>query len=230
MRLTAMLVLLMTSPLCSQEEDGERVCRKMEKCIMEAKTLRLTFALTAEVDDRKDKLQGTIWLGEGNKARIEVTGTMPGGKELKMQMVSDGTRMVAKVSGNPDRPPRDTPKTCGDIIRGTIGRAGVFAGLFYGINEKDEPKLDDLFQTYDFKIGGRQKQAKRDLLAIEHKISFRGAKDKGMITVVIDTDPNLPVRRIFTINDAVHKVRIFEEYAEFSIDTKLNQATFDLPE
>ena len=177
----------------------------------------------------EDKLKGTIWLGEGNKARIDVKGTMGGGKALEMFMVSDGSHMLTKMTGAPSQAPRETPRGTGELIRGTIGRAGVFAGLFYGTNDKKEPTLDELFTLSEFKVGNREKKGLREILVIEHKIAFRGAKEKGMITVWIDSKALLPEKRVFTINDTAHKVRVMEAYESMSIDAKLDDELFALP-
>jgi outer membrane lipoprotein-sorting protein len=229
MRAVSFLALALLAPVLVQEDEAERACRDMEKRLVEAKTVRFSFAMTVEVDAAEDKLKGTIWLGEANKARIDVKGTMGGGKALEMLMVSDGAQMVARMTGSANQAPRDTPRGSGELIRGTIGRAGVFAGLFYGTNDKKEPSLDDLFQLSDFKLGGKEKKGRREALVIEHKIGFRGAKEKGMITVWIDSKSFLVEKRVFTINDANHKVRVMEVYEGMTLDAKLDDGLFELP-
>jgi outer membrane lipoprotein-sorting protein len=229
MRAISVLALALLAPVLVQEDEAERACHDMEKRLLEAKTLRFSFAMKVEVDTNEDNLKGTIWLAEGNKARIEVKGTMGGGKPLEMLMISDGTQMVAKVTGAPAPEPRDTPRSTGELTRGTIGRAGVFAGLFYGTNDKKEPSLDDLFQLSDFKVGNREKKGARQILVIEHKIAFRGAKEKGMITLWVDSKSSLPEKRVFTINDAMHKVRVMEVYEGMTVDAKLEDTLFELP-
>jgi outer membrane lipoprotein-sorting protein len=229
MRAVSFLALALLVPALVQEDEAERACQGMEKRLVEAKTLRFTFAMTVEVDAMQDKLTGTIWLGEGNKAKINVKGTMGGGKDLEMFMVSDGTHMMTRMTGVPSQEPRDTPRGTGELIRGTIGRAGVFAGLFYGTNDKKEPTLDELFTLSDFKVGSRAKKGLGEILVIEHRIAFRGAKEKGMITVWIDNKTFLPEKRVFTINDAAHKVRVMEAYEAMRVDAKLDDELFVLP-
>src|SRR5438128_1927642 len=95
MRAVAVLALMVGAPGLCQEDESERACRDMEKSVLAAKTLRLSFAMTVDVDKRQDKLKGSLWLGEGNKVRIEASGTM-GGKPLEMLTVSDGSSMIAK--------------------------------------------------------------------------------------------------------------------------------------
>jgi outer membrane lipoprotein-sorting protein len=229
MRAVSFLALALLAPALVQEDEAERACQGMEKRLMDAKALRFSFAMTVEVDNHEDKLKGTIWLGEGNKARIDVKGTMGGGKPLEMFMVSDGTQMVTKMTGVATQLPRDTPRGTGELIRGTIARAGVFAGLFYGTNDKKEPSLDELFQLSELKVGNREKKGTREVLVIEEKIAFRGAKEKGMITVWIDNKSFLPDKRVFTINDSAHKVRVMEAYEGMAIDPKLEDELFALP-
>src|SRR5580704_14079249 len=70
MRAVSSLALALLGPALVQEDEAERACQGMEKRLIEAKALRFSFAMTVEVDNHEDKLKGTIWLGEGNKARI----------------------------------------------------------------------------------------------------------------------------------------------------------------
>ncbi len=238
MRTVCALALLLTAPALAapaaapraeqQEDEAEKAFRAMEQRLLAAKTLRFAFAMTIEVDTREDKLKGTVTLGEANRASINVNGTMSG-KPLEMLMVSDGAKMVAKVVGSPTQGPRDTPRGAGALILGTVARAGVFAGLFYSVNDKKEPELDDLFQVTDVKIGARQKIAGKDVLVLEYVIGFRGAKEKGRVTLWVESKSHLPLKRVFTINDASHKVRVMEVYEGTEIDAKVDDKVFELP-
>jgi outer membrane lipoprotein-sorting protein len=236
MRAVGLLLLTLLAPVLVQEDDAERTCRDMEKRLLAAKTLRVSFAITVEVDTQKDNLKGTkdnlkgtMWLAEDNKSRIEIEGTMSGGKELKMLMVSDGSKMVANTTGAPAQRPHATPKGAGELIRGTLARAGLFAGLFYSAPDRKEPTLDDLFQVFDFKILAREDRGIRKILVIEHKIAFRGAREKGLITVWVDSKAFLPEKRVFTINDKANKVRVMEAYEGLKVDDKLDNDLFELP-
>jgi outer membrane lipoprotein-sorting protein len=221
--------ILLLAPALVQEVNPERVSHDMEKRLLGAKTLRVSFALSLKVDSQEDKLNGTMWLGEDNKARIEIEGTMGGGKELKMLMVSDGSQMVAKMTGAPAQTPHATPKGAGELIRGTLARVGVFAGLFYSVPERKEPALDDLFQVSDFKLDGTVEVGSRKTLVITYKIAFRGAQEKGLIGVWIDSKSFLPEKRVFTIKDKSHKVQVLEAYEGLTINPKLEDSLFQLP-
>jgi outer membrane lipoprotein-sorting protein len=235
MHMVSLLALALTAPFVAQDDDALLACRALEKRINEAKSLRITVGMTIELENqrgerKRGELSGSVWLAEGNKARIDLSGKAPGDKDMQFKMISDGHRMLARVKGQPDRPPHEAPKDIGEIIRGTISRAGIFAGVFYGVPEKEEPKLDDLYQISDFKLGARQKSGSREILIIDYKIGFRGAKEKGLITLALYADSMLPQKRIFTITDAAHKVRIIETYSEFTVDPMLEAKQFDLPE
>src|SRR6516165_8295681 len=167
-----LVVMLMVAPALLQGDEAEKACRAMEARILESKTLRLSYAMSIEVDTRKDEVKGTVWLGESNKARIEAKGTWEG-KPVEMLVVSDGAKMIAKGPGGSSPTPRDTPRGSGELIRGTIARAGIFAGLFYTPQDRKEPTLDDLFQLSEFKVGNREKRGDHEILVIEHKIAFR---------------------------------------------------------
>jgi len=163
MRLVSILAiaLALTSPILIQGDEAEQLFNGMEKQIMEAKTLQIAFDMTVDVDGQKGELSGKMWLGEGNKTRITIAGKVPGGKELDMKMVCDGEEMVTHTAGKSSRRP-DPPKSVGEITRGTIARAGIFAGIFYSVPDKEEPRLDELFQLSDFKLGARPKNGTRE--------------------------------------------------------------------
>jgi outer membrane lipoprotein-sorting protein len=224
----ASVLVLVLAPVLLQDDEAEKASRAMETRILESKTLRLTYAMTVQVDSRKDEIKGNVWLGENNKARIEAKGTWDG-KPVEMLVVSDGSKMIAKGPGGSSPMPRDTPRGSGELIRGTIARAGVFAGLFYTPQERKEPTLDELFQLSEFRVGNREKRGAREVLVIEHKIAFRGAKELGMITIWVDSKASLPEKRAFTINDSAHKVAVMEVYEGVVIDGKVDDDLFQLP-
>jgi outer membrane lipoprotein-sorting protein len=228
MHTLAMLVATLVAPLYGQEDEATRASRGMEKKLLEAKTLHLTFAMTIEIDKNSDKLSGQVWLAEDNKARMNIKGTI-GGKQVEMTMVSDGKRMLAKVNGVADQGVHDTPRGAGELMRGTIGRAGVFAGVFYGVKDTQEPRLDDLFKVTGFKIAGREKSGNHDCLVLEYKILFRGASDPGNLKVWIDSQSLLPVQRVFTTSDQGKTVRVLEVYGELTTDAKIDPQLFELP-
>ena len=228
MRAACAVVLLLTAPARPQDDEAERVFQGMQKRLLEAKTLRFSFAMSLEVDTREDKLKGSVALGEANRANIGVNGTM-NGKPLEMLLVSDGSRMVTKVTGAGEQGPRDTPRHTGKLIRGTLARAGMFAGLFYSVNDKKEPALDDLFQCSDFKIAARQKLGGKEVLVLEYSIGFRGTKEKGRVTLWVESKSLLPVKRVFTISDASRKVRVMEVYEPMEADAQIDAKVFELP-
>jgi hypothetical protein len=136
--------------------------------------------------------------------------------------------MIARMTGVADTGPRDTPLGAGELIRGTIGRVGVFAGLFYGPSDRQEPRLDDLFKVSTCKVRP-DKLAKREVLLLEYKLHFRGVKEPGDNQEWVDRQTLLPVQRVFTMADQGKKVRVLEVYGDFAIDTKLDAKLFELP-
>lgn len=228
MQLAGLLAVVLVVPAASQEVDGERVFRAMEKRLENAKTCRFSYALSISIDGREDNLKGTIWLGENNRARIEANGTFMN-KNMEMLMVTDGFQTVARATGQSQQPARDTARGAGDLIRGTIARAGVFAGLFYSVTDKKDPAPDDLFTLSDFKPARKEMLDNREVLVFEYKIAFYGAKDKALVTIMIDSLSQLPARRIVNLTDSGRKVQIIEIYRAFEIDGRLDEKLFELP-
>ena len=64
---------------------------------------------------------------------------------------------------------------------------------------------------------------------VEYQIGFRGAAEKGTLTVWIDAASHLPLKRVFTINDASRKVRVTETYSDFVVNAELDSKHFTLP-
>jgi outer membrane lipoprotein-sorting protein len=228
MKALAILAAALAAPLAVQPDEASRTREEMERKILAAKTLKLSFVMEVQVDNNTDKLSGQVWLGEQNKARMEIKGKFAG-KPLEMLMVSDGKQMVAQVSGLKDKGVHDTPRGAGALIRGTIARAGVFAGLFYGVNDSTEPRLDDLFKVSDCKLSGREKLDQREAMVLDYKVLFRGAKEAGELKVWLDSQSFLPVQRVFRLADQGHKVRVFEVYRDFTVGGEIEAKLFELP-
>src|ERR1700678_3512610 len=122
--LTFALLVLAAWPAAAQENEAEKLFRAMEKKLLAAKTLQIRFDSSVTIPPQTGSLKGTLMLGEGDKFRLEFGGE-PFGVEGKTTVVSDGTTMSIKDTGEKEKTNK-APKALGANVRGSLLRMGVF--------------------------------------------------------------------------------------------------------
>src|SRR5882724_655987 len=98
--ISAFAVLILAGPAFGQQNDAEKLFRAMEKKIRDAKGVKMGFEIDAAVDKNIDKMRGVVTVTEGNKARLEVSGTTDG-KQNAMTIVADGKMAHFKATDMP---------------------------------------------------------------------------------------------------------------------------------
>ena len=96
------LVLLLVVPNAEPNE-AEKLFHQMETKVMRAKTLESDFETKIEENKQKVTMMGTLFLGDGNKVRVEKNYEVDG-KKQKTTLVADGTKMIALLEGYAPKP------------------------------------------------------------------------------------------------------------------------------
>ncbi len=232
MRLALLTVVLALPALApaQQGNDAEKLFRAMEDRLARAKTLSLKFEIDGELGDMgKVKFDGSLVLGGGNKVRLEGTRQFFG-KNDKVELVSDGTRLRATVNGEREAKLLATPKQFHGALAKALGSVGVFAGLLElapGADRKLELSPEELFPASDFKLAPKEKVRGREAQVLTHRVKDR-CKENVLVTVWIDTKTNLPLRRVVSDENRTN-VRVTEYYTDFKTDEKLDAKQFELP-
>ena len=81
--------------------------------------------------------------------------------------------------------------------------------------------------VYDFKTSAAEKVGERQARVIRHRLG-KGGNDDAEITLWIDAESGLPLRRVFALPKG-EKLRITETYTEFKLNPKIDARAFELP-
>ena len=224
------LVLALSSMALAQAgNDAEKMFRTMEKKIAGSKTLQLTVDSAMESSKGKGKLTGSVLLAQGNKVRLELTGNFSG-KPFAMKLVSDGTKMRAESDMVKAPAVKNTEKDLGADLSAGLSRAGVFAGLLIGRSSRPGQKaapLDAHLKASNFALGKKEKDGERQTQVIDYVLTI-GPGEKLNVQLWLDTDTQLPLKRVMSGQKGKEKVRITETY-EVKVDEKVDDQKFALP-
>jgi len=221
---TLVLVLLLPG---QADDRGEKLFRDMEAKLAKAKTFSLSFDINFE-EIQTGKLQGSLASMSGNKARFEMQGKLAGKKGLLL--VSDGTRL--RFIGKLDDKTEDTPKKFDELVRAFVSRAG-FALASFVVAFDEKPKDIDAWGVSEFRLGKKEKLGDRDAQIIDYTLTPKGASGPApgpfKVTVWLDAETSLPVKRVITGKLEDHKMTITENYTKMAVDAKLDEKQFELP-
>jgi outer membrane lipoprotein-sorting protein len=229
-----LLALLLAAAV--QENEGEKLFRKVDQQIVGAKTLRISFEMTHEEGGMGFnltgfKLKGTMLLAPGNKIRFEGTGENHGQEgKVKIIMVSDGTKLRTLSDGRPAD--EDTPKHLTELMKISLLRVGFLGPTLFlqKMREKDF-RTDDLFQLSDFKLKKNEALGSRQARVIEYQLRIPPNKDMpATVTVWLDAKNNMPLKHTaISESPGRRPVRYLQTLSEIVIDPKIDPKQFELP-
>lgn len=231
-----LLVTLVLPAFAQDSPDAEQLFRKMEKQLAVAKTLQFQFETTLEGGLEKGaKIKGSFVLGEANKLRLVVDGEFDG-KPMKGELASNGTKIRAVASYAKEPREHDTPANLGDVLKLMTGRAGVFFAFeaveYIVAGSKDKDKTlppHKLFAVSDFKLGAKSKVGDRAAQIVTYAMTVAGSELTTYVTLWIDSETHLPLRRIITDKKGSQGFQVAETYTGFRIDAKVDAKLFELP-
>jgi outer membrane lipoprotein-sorting protein len=214
-------------PAAAQDNEAEKLFRAMEQKVRSARTVRLRFDLSmAGALGTKGNVKGTLLLGEGDKYRVEMDGTVFG-QAVRGTEVSDGTRTAYRDAADPKRDStEESAKAAGAYFRGTLPKWGFF---LCSLNMRRSGDLTpDAFEMSDFKTSGEEKIGERNAHVIQYTFKEKGAKDPLSMTLWLDAETHLPAKLAITGGKSDWRA-ITETYGEFQIDAKVDAKQFELP-
>jgi outer membrane lipoprotein-sorting protein len=231
---TLLAVLCLAAPASAQDSTAEKIYRAMENKVRGAKTLQV--ALTAEMDSAKFKgtMKGTVYSAQGNKGRMEMDSDV-GGKSEKMLMITDGKVSYDKQGDkvNVDPKPKNVDQL-DKMLPGFLGRCGLAGGFLFSFSgpsdpdKKQEPfDIDKELPIKNFKLGVKEKVGDRNAQVVDYQIDIAGKAVK--VSVWIDTQTQVPLKRVLVLDEGGQTMRITETYATFNVDGKLDPKLFEIP-
>jgi len=221
---SAVFILLL--PEFAQPNGAEKLYRGMEKIIRDAKSLKMGFEIGVDLDKETSKMRGAVSVAQGNKARLEVTATA-GGKERAMTVIADGKQAVVVETDTPKAEPKPVESNFSQTRPQILARGGVFATIEIGPSTENFD-IDKVMAISDFKLGKKEKIGVRETQAVECTLK----PDNGQVaqmTVWLDTQSNLPLKRVVTVAGEKGVFRVTEVYTEITINPKFDSKLFELP-
>jgi outer membrane lipoprotein-sorting protein len=231
----------------AQDKEAEKLFRDMEKKIKGAKALEIVF--TYKLEGKRAK--GSLLLTNHDKARLRVSGHYYPGIEgnPSFELISDGKRFKTKgaeigvkTTGVPYIDP-EGQTTAGDTGKGfhamlavVLSRGGIgymVYGLPYWIQgdggiDLDPDKPESRMTVYDFKAGAAEKVGERKAKVLRYRFG-KGGKGDAEITLWIDAENGLPLKRVFSNPKGVFVGRITETYSQINLHPKIDGKAFELP-
>src|SRR5262245_16071423 len=197
MRLIALAVFAILLP--QENHEAEELFKKMEEKFTQAKSLQLSWKVSATIKEGELTAEGTVLLGEGNKARSDSAARVLD-MDQKDQFISDGKTLKTYGSRSSSV---DTPEIFNKTILGSLARGGAVQALTvinmkYYSRESDPAKL---FALSSFAMGKKEKVEKRDAQVIEFKSTLSPNKEEAKVKLWIDCESGLPLKRVFTVNE-----------------------------
>jgi outer membrane lipoprotein-sorting protein len=229
--LAALTFPLLAPPCLAQDKKAEDLFRKMEKQIVDAESLRVTFEITLSKDGKEaGKFQGALALAKGDKVRVDLKGREVGEKESELTLVSDGKRMLA-IRGV-DRKPEENPTAdkLGASASALLSKAGLGGGLEVVIRQfrgREGMSLENL-KASGFKLGQDGAVGGKPAHVVEYQLSHEG-KDPASVRVWLDAMTGLPLKREITAGDGGRMMRFEELYTELTLGAKHDAKVFELP-
>jgi hypothetical protein len=222
----ALLALLPALAAQGGKNEAEKLFRDLEKRVAAAKTLRV--ALTAKLfenDKQAGKFKGSLRLGEGNKARIDLTGEVLE-MAVEMKVVAGGGKLKTTVYPAVKATESPLPKKFAATVRTGLNCLGLTASLLLAERAADprkearEPDLEKTLRVSGFKLGKETRVGGRAARVLEYKVTLEGGKVTATGTIWLDAQTLLPLKRELSAERQGLTNRIVETYSEFKLAPK----------
>lgn len=217
-RTVTVLVLLFPQ----QKNEAEELYTQMQDKLRGAKTARFTFKSTIENPD--EKWEGTAWIAEGNKARVEIS-RQRAQNPYSLTLICDGKQIFW---GSPTRKAMEkAPDTFIADLVGLFAKMGAnedrLEDLFRGRRDKVER-----FESTDFAMGAREKLGDREAQEIRFTVKVKGRDGGADVKLWLDAETRLPLKRVMAVKERPDEV-VKEEYAGWKLGESVEASKFDIP-
>jgi outer membrane lipoprotein-sorting protein len=231
-----MRLLLLPFFLAALEDanEAETIFRAMVKKLADAKTVQISEQGVLESDRVVAKTKGTIMLAQGNKARVRIEVEYPKAGTSVDLIVSDGSKLWAETSnplGDKKEDRTTAPKHLNALILGATARMGIFPGANAARPVKPDfkwPAIERLFHVSDFVMGKKGKIGNREVQEIAYKLRVDKQEPFHSVSLWLDAESKLPVKRTLTISDAKVTVRFTQDY-QVDLNVKIDAQQFVVP-
>lgn len=217
-------VALVLAAAC-RAEDADKAKQLFQKCqdkLLSLKSFQAKATASIEAPTGKVAVEASLLVAQKNLAHVEVK--RDDGKSL--DVVVNGAKMR-----NKSKPTSATawPAASRDVILVFVAE-GATSGLYENcFQEAAEGKLDlgnDLLLT-DFRMAAREKVGDADAQSITYTAKTRGALEEYAITLWIDVQTFLPLKRQGKITHRDQVSSFDESYSDVKLDEAIDPASLD---
>jgi outer membrane lipoprotein-sorting protein len=224
--MVALTVLILTAPAFAQQEAAEKLYRAMEKHLRDAKSVKVVFESDASIDKDTTKMRGTVSVADGNRAHLDISGS-DNGKPWSMTFIADGKMAYFTRTDKPKGESKPVEANLSQTRPQILARGGVFATFQIG-PAKETFDIEKVMGIGDFKLGKIEKVGLRDAQVVECTLK----PDNGQVmkmAIWLDTQTNLPLKRLLTASGPKGAIRVTETYTEIDINPTFNAKFFEIP-
>jgi outer membrane lipoprotein-sorting protein len=240
MRLIALLTaLLFVAPANSQENEAEKLFKKMADKILAAKTMQIEFEREVSTKFGKLTQNGNFDLAkESKKYRIKLAGKKMG--ELSLLFISDGksTYLKDEIKNKElrtDKPAEFHKNHLGMIARGCVslllhlhstGLSGIPA----------DHDINKVISVSKFELGPKEKIGDQDCQVIRFTVTLKeGNEEEASVAMWLNPKTHLPMKQTTAPKgekkegpggNLLNEVLIFQT---FNVDGAINPKVFELP-
>jgi outer membrane lipoprotein-sorting protein len=219
--------LLGLSSALAQENEAEKLFRAVEKKIKAARAIQVASEIHLQEKEKQGKFKASLLLARDDKAQLKLSGELDG-KEMKMEVLSDGKQLKVHISFFPEAKEQPLPKKFHDTVSALVSRVGLLGGMFIVRNKEDEEKevdVEKLFPLSDFKMEAAEKVGGRDTKVMSYTVV--PDKKEARVTLWVDANTLLPLKRLIVPKG--ENDRFTETYTQFTLNPKIDPKTSESP-
>ena len=222
-----------------QDKAGSEAYQKVASAIESAKTIRIKFKFTRDVDECRGS--GTLLLKDGGKVKLAMT-ILQDDKEHEFTILSDGTkvRFITKSVEGEDTSLQLKVTEGPGYLRANFSAAILHLSLLDASMMANRPQQSPLIdfqkvvQAREFKLGD---QAKEEGLIIyggpmnlAGKGVFENTNNSYEVKLWCDPKSWIPRKREVAWKLGSKGVIVVEKYEEFVLNSEISDESFKMPE
>lgn len=246
------LGLLLALPLLFQDKpqpnEAEKLLERTREALIKAKTLQFDFTSADEDTSLKTRSSstGSCLLAEGNRARLLIKTRWEKGAEIEYLYVSDGAKTEQRFNGTEKQLPPTKAVTherlnaclldliCYDRLNWPV----ILMWFFEAKKEEEDGEQEQSPEQWTPHLSEPQIGAEVEINGKKcREISFgrpsgMGDPDHNHVTLYIDQQTSLPVKRVFEHRNAKKEAfnTITELYSNWKLDAEIDPTKFTIPD
>jgi outer membrane lipoprotein-sorting protein len=221
-------VVAMWVALAQEPPTAEQLVARMQEALTKAKTVQFSFSAELDGGDDKEfngKMEGTIWLAQGNKMRLEIK--LP---ERSVTLVSDGKSIGGTRDGKLHDKTSETPASLNAHLIHALCQGGLMVGVLPWLNHIDrlEGDKDAGVSASAFKLGAKEGATQ----SVEFEIAKDGEEKKLKATLWVDEKTGLPAKVLVPDSGSGglgRNLKITETFTGFKLDADIDAEKFKVP-